>query len=117
MSFSCAVAPAPGTPFENSHTARLNPATEKIISVEVNNHRVIRRRFNCFCVGIVVGLDLAFLFNLNLILGCSFRVDAKIQSLITERGFIDGLYGCWRYSETRLGGLQFLPLSANNPFA
>jgi hypothetical protein len=59
---------------------------------------------------------MVFLFDLNLIVGCSFRVDVKIQSLITERGFIDGLFGSWRYSETRLGGLQFLPLSANNPF-
>jgi hypothetical protein len=96
MSLSCAVAPAPGTPAENSHPARLTPATEKIISVEVNNQRFIRRRFNCFCVVKVAGLDLACLFNLNLIVGRSFGVDVKIQSLKTVRGFIDGLYGSWR---------------------
>jgi hypothetical protein len=39
----------------------------------------------------VAGLDLAFLFNLNLIVGCSFGVDAKILSVITERGFIEDL--------------------------
>jgi hypothetical protein len=53
----------------------------------------------------VAGLYLAFLYNLNLIVGRSFGVVANIQSLITERGFIDGLFGNWRYSETRLGGL------------
>jgi hypothetical protein len=95
MSLCCAVAPAPGTPFENSHPARLNPAPEKMISVEVSNHRIIRRRFNCFCVVKVAGLDLAFLFISNLIVGYSFVADAKILSLITERGFIDGLYGSW----------------------
>src|SRR5215831_13907996 len=90
-----AAAPAPGTPFENSHPARLNPAPVKRISVEVNNHRIIRRRFNCFCVVKVAGLDLAFLFILNLIVGYSVVADAKILSLITERGVIDGLYGSW----------------------
>jgi hypothetical protein len=91
MSSCCALAPAPGTPFENSHPARLNPAQEKIISVDVNNHCFIRRRFICFCVVKVAGLDLEFLFNLNLIVGCSFGVDAKILSLIRERGFIEVL--------------------------
>jgi len=92
MSLFCAVAPAPGTPSENSHPARLNPPTEKIISVEVNNQRFIRRRFNCFCVVKVAGLDLAFLFILNLIVGRYFVADAKILSPIMERGFIEDLY-------------------------
>jgi len=91
MSPCFAVAPAPGTPFENSHPARLNPPTEKIISVEVNNHLIIRRRFNCFCVVKVAGLDLAFLSSLNIMVGYSFVADAKILSLITERGFIEDL--------------------------
>jgi hypothetical protein len=83
MSFCRAVAPAPGTPFDNSHPARLNPPTEKIISVEVNNHRIFRRRFNCFCAVKVAGLDLTIPFTLNLIVGYSFVADAKILSLIT----------------------------------
>jgi len=86
------MAPAPGTPFENSHPARLNPPTEKIISVEVNNQRIIRRRFNCFCVVKAACLDLAFPFILNIIVGYSFVADAKILSLITERGFVEDLY-------------------------
>src|SRR5262245_13335762 len=92
MAPCCAVAPAPGTPFENSHPARLNPPTEKIISVEVNNQRITRRRFNCFCVVKVARLDLAFLSILNIVVGYSFVADAKILSLITERGFIEDLY-------------------------
>jgi hypothetical protein len=87
-----AVAPAPGTPFENSHPTRLNPPTEKIISVDVNNHCIIRRRLNCFCAVKAARLDLAFLFILNIIVGYSFVADAKILSLITERGFIERIY-------------------------
>src|SRR5262245_8208539 len=97
MSLCRAVAPAPGTPFENSHPARLNPPTEKIISVEVNNQRIIRRRFNCFCVVKVAGLDLAFPFILNSIVGYSFVADAKILSHTMERGFIEDLY--WGFQE------------------
>jgi hypothetical protein len=99
MLICCPAAPAPGIPFDNSHLpgpAKLNPATEKIISVEVNNQRLILRRFNCFCVVELAYLDLTFLFTLNLIVGCSFGVDTKMLSLITERGFIGGLYGSWR---------------------
>src|SRR5215471_1380359 len=69
-------APAPETLFDNSHPARLNPAAEKIISVEVNKRRIIRRRFKCFCVVEVVGLDTEFLFTLNLIVGRSFGVES-----------------------------------------
>jgi len=29
-------------------------------------------------------------------LGAPFVADVKTMSLITERGFIDGLYGSWR---------------------
>jgi hypothetical protein len=97
MSLCCAAAPAPGTPFENSHPARLNPPTEKIISVEVNNHRIIRRRFNCFCVVKLAGLDLAFPFILNIVVGYSFVADAKIQSHTMERGLIEDLY--WGFQE------------------
>jgi len=104
MSFCFAVATAPGTPFENSHPARLNPPTEKIISVEVNNHRIIRRRFSCICVAKVAGLDLAFLFILNIILGYSFVADAKILSLIMERGFIEDFY--WGFLEKSLLKVQ-----------
>jgi hypothetical protein len=64
--------------------------TDKTICVVVNNQRFIRWRLNCFCVVKVAGLDLAFLLILNLIVGCSFGVDTKIQSLVTERGIIDG---------------------------
>ena len=78
MSFCCAVAPALGIRFENSHPARLNPVMEKRISVEVNNHRIIRGRFNCFWVVEGVGLDRAFLFILNLIVRCSIGEVAKI---------------------------------------
>src|SRR5215475_4766194 len=68
-------APAPEILFDNSHPARLNPATEKIISVEVNKRRIIRRRFKCFCVVEGAGLDTKFLFTLNLIVGRSFGVE------------------------------------------
>jgi hypothetical protein len=98
------VAPAPGTPFENSHPARLNPPTEKIISVEVNNQRIIRRRYNCFCAVKAACLDLAFLFILNISVGYSFVADAKILSLITERGFIEDLY--WGFQEKSLRKVQ-----------
>jgi hypothetical protein len=84
MSLSCAVAPAPGTPFENSHPARLNPTPEKMISVEVNNNHFSCRRFNRLCVVKVAGLDLAFLFILNVIVRYSFAADVKILSLITD---------------------------------
>jgi hypothetical protein len=104
MSLCFAVAPAPGTPFENSHPARLNPPTEKIISVEVNNHRIIRRRFNCFCVVKAAGLDLALPFILNIIVGYSFVADAKILSHIMERGFIEDLY--WGFQEKSLRKVQ-----------
>jgi hypothetical protein len=104
MSSCLAVAPAPETPFENSHPARLKPPTEKIISVEVKNHRIIRRRFNCFCVVKAARLDLAFLFILNIIVGYSFVADAKILSLITERGFIEDLY--WGFQGKSLLNVQ-----------
>jgi hypothetical protein len=104
MSFCFAVAPAPGTPFENSHPARLDTPTEKIISVEVNNHFIIRPRFNCFCAVKAARLDLAFLFILNIIVGYSFVADAKILSLITERGFIEDLY--WGFQGESLLNVQ-----------
>jgi hypothetical protein len=104
MSFCFPVAPAPGTPSENSHPARLKPPTEKIISVEVSNHRIIRRRFNCCCLVKAAGLDLAFLFILNIIVGYSFVADAKILSLRMERGFIEDLY--WGFQEKSLLKVQ-----------
>src|SRR5215831_1157025 len=93
MLICCPAAPAPGIPFDNSHLpepARLNPATEKIISVEVSNQRLLRRRSNCFCAVELAYQDLTFLFTLNLMVGCSFGADTKILSLITERCFIGG---------------------------
>jgi len=38
-----------------------------------------------------MGWGLEYIFILNLIFGGSFEADTKILSLITERGFIDGL--------------------------
>jgi len=104
MAPCCAVAPTPGTPVENSHHARLNPPTEKLISAEVNNHRIIRLRFNCFCVVKAARLDPAFLSILNIIVGYSFVADAKILSLRTERGFIEDLY--WGFQGKSLLNVQ-----------
>src|SRR5215813_10652172 len=72
ISFCLPAAPAPEILFDNSHPARLNPATEKIITVEVNKRSIIRRRFKCFCVVEGASLDTEFLFTLNLIVGRSF---------------------------------------------
>jgi len=49
-------------------------------------------------------LDLAFLFILNIIVWYSFVADAKILSLITERGFIEDLY--WGFQEKGLLKVQ-----------
>src|SRR5215475_1087555 len=90
MLVCCPAAPAPGIPFDNSHLpgpARLNPAMEKIISVEVNNQRLLRRRFNSFCEVELAYHDLTFLFTLNLIVGRSFGVETKTLSPVTGAAY------------------------------
>jgi hypothetical protein len=79
------VAPAPETPFENSHPTILNPTPKKTVSVEANNHHFTCRRFKRLCVVKVAGFDLAFPLILNRIVGYSIAADIKILSLITDK--------------------------------
>jgi hypothetical protein len=63
----------------------------------------------------VAGLDLAFLFILNLIVGRPFVADAKVQSLIwstalLERGFIEDVY--WGFQDKSLPKVQ-APMTIN----
>ena len=52
----------------------------------------------------MAGLDLAFPFILNIIVGYSFVADAKILSQTMERGFIEDLY--WGFQEKSLLKVQ-----------